>query len=155
MLFLKNFFDTRLLPSIIRETNIDNMNSLIHEIFHLAKKSRREGFLALQEDMGNFHPDYISEKLIEFMQKIFSLLIDAQESEVITNIAKNYISATPFCEEETIQAILWTNGITMIEQGTNPGIIYQYLASMLGIDIIPDCEDEQYVSIYEYKRNRT
>ncbi|MBR3732593.1 MAG: hypothetical protein IKQ61_00045 [Spirochaetales bacterium] len=154
MLFLKDFFDNGLeLPTIISKTSKDNMNSLIQTIFHLAKKARREGFLALQEDMENFHPDYISEKLIEFMQKIFSLLIDAQESEVITNIAKNYISATPFNYDETIQAILWTNGIIMIQQGTNPGITYQYLASMLGIDIIPDCEDEQYTSIYEYKKN--
>jgi flagellar motor component MotA len=154
MLFLKEFLnnDPRL-PYIIRETNKDNMNSLIQTIFHLAKKARREGILALQDDMEDFHPDYMSDKLIEFIQKIFSLLIDAQEENIIKNIAKNYISATPFNYDETIQAILWTNGIIMIQQGTNPGITYQYLASMLGINIIPDCEDEQYVSIYEYKKN--
>ncbi len=154
MLFLKEFLnnDPRL-PYIIRETNKDNMNSLIQTIFHLAKKARREGILALQDDMEDFHPDYMSEELVEFIQKIFSLLIDAQEENIIKNIAKNYISATPFNYDETIQAILWTNGIIMIQQGTNPGITYQYLASMLGINIIPDCEDEQYVSIYEYKKN--
>ena len=154
MLFLKEFLnnDPRL-PYIIRETNKDNMNSLIQTIFHLAKKARREGILALQDDMEDFHPDYMSEELVEFIQKIFSLLIDAQEENIIKNIAKNYISATPFNYDETIQAILWTNGIIMIQPGTNPGITYQYLASMLGIDIIPDCEDEQYVSIYEYKKN--
>ena len=154
MLFLKEFLnnDPRL-PYIIRETNKDNMNSLIQTIFHLAKKARREGILALQDDMEDFHPDYMSEELVEFIQKIFSLLIDAQEENIIKNIAKNYILATPFDCDEIIQAILWTNGIIMIQQGTNPGITYQYLASMLGIDIIPDCEDEQYASIYEYKKN--
>ena len=154
MLFLKDFFDNGLeLPTIISKTSKDNMNSLIQTLFHLAKKARHKGILALLDDMKDFHPDYMSEELVEFIQKIFSLLIDAQEENIIKNIAKNYILATPFDCDEIIQAILWTNGIIMIQQGTNPGITYQYLASMLGIDIIPDCEDEQYVSIYEYKKN--
>ena len=142
MLFLRDFFDNGLeLHEIIHRINKDNAVALIKQMMAFSKQARREGLLALEDAVWEFNADYMSDSVVTFTKKMLSYIFDSYDPEIAETMACNYIAASHFSYDDTVQAVLIANGVLMIQRGDNPKVLYQYLASMLGIGVVPDLED--------------
>ena len=104
---------------------------IARKIVYLANKARREGLLAIEEDLDTISVK--SEKNTLFLKKLLSLVVDGVDNSVIRHIGETYISvdAESAFEKTCFTAIF--DGVLSIQMGDNPRIVAEKLAAYTGI----------------------
>ena len=103
-------------------------------IFELSNKARREGLLALEEELDNLG-DVIPGVCGKALKEGLSLVVDGNECNAIEFILGNFFKVTEMMDIEKLCFMLVCTGIISIQQGDNPYLVARYLKSYLGFDV--------------------
>ncbi|MCR5126306.1 MAG: hypothetical protein K6B43_14110 [Treponema sp.] len=104
---------------------------IAQKIICLSAKSRREGLLAIEEDLDTISVP--GEKNTLFLKKLLSLVVDGVDASIVRWIGEKYISVDPETafDETCFNEIF--DGVLSIQMGDNPMILAEKLGAYLGI----------------------
>ncbi|MBR4373434.1 MAG: hypothetical protein IKP49_03650 [Treponema sp.] len=104
---------------------------IAQKIIYLSAKSRREGLLAIEEDLDTISVP--GEKNTLFLKKLLSLVVNGVDASIVRWIGEKYISVDPETafDETCFNAIF--DGVLSIQMGDNPMILAEKLGAYLGI----------------------
>ena len=98
-----------------------------------AKKSRREGILALEEFVYDFEQEESLDKCMLFHNTLLRMVVDGVDGRKISLVADNYIASSCDNDFETLAFNIIKTGVINIQEGDSPDIQKEVLISMLGL----------------------
>ena len=104
---------------------------IAQKIIYLSAKSRREGLLAIEEDLDTISVP--GEKNTLFLKKLLSRVVNGVDASIVRWIGEKYISVDPETafDETCFNEIF--DGVLSIQMGDNPMILAEKLGAYLGI----------------------
>lgn len=129
----------------IQCTDAEKMECMgvIKTILNLAKKSRQNGLLSLESDMRNC-PDFI-------LKKGLQLIVNGFEPEYVKEILETYIVTDNLRGKKLLKEIITIEGLLCVQEGINPVLIIEKLASYFGESYSQKIED--YFEFDEVSKN--
>lgn len=116
----------------------------------LSEKARREGILAIEENLDSLHEEIGGINGI-FMQKLLYFVVDGTDGNIISYIANHYADSTCQNDYERLCFAIIQEGTLSLQNGDNPLILAERLTSYVGLS-----ESDSFLErIYEnYDRRR-
>lgn len=99
---------------------------LIGQILSLADKARREGILALEDELQNLGRP--------FMKTLLDMVVDSFDPELISAFGETTIAASGWSGAALLEAMITLEGMLRIQDGTNPYATARVLSAYLGVD---------------------
>ena len=96
-------------------------------------KARREGILALDEDVYNLEQASSLDKYKLFQNTLMRMLVDGSDEKIVSLVADNYIASSCDNDFETLAFNVIKTGVINIQVGNSPDIQKTILISMLGL----------------------
>ncbi len=110
----------------------DEIAVLCKRIKAMAERARREGLLALEDDLDAI-PDDIPGKNGIFVQKLIRFVVDGTDSGILAQIADNYIGSSCDSDFDTLSFLLIKQGVLALQAGENPHIVAERFVSCIGL----------------------
>ena len=98
-----------------------------------SEKARREGILALEDEVYDFEQEKSLDKYKLFQNILMRMLVDGIDGKNLSLVADNYIASSCDNDFETLAFNIIKTGVINIQEGTNPDIQKEILISMLGL----------------------
>ncbi len=114
---------------------------LITTFTSLADKARKQGILALEDEIDDLPPMFL-------LRKGLQLAIDGTEPEMIRTILERYILVGNYKGKELLKRVIILEGVLSIQAGDNPSIIHLLLGPFFGENFV-----EEYIRVES--RNNT
>lgn len=96
------------------------------------EKARREGILAIEENLDSLHEEMGGINGV-FMQKLLYLVVDGTDGNIISYIANHYADSTCQNDYERLCFAIIQEGTLSLQNGDNPRILAERLASYVGL----------------------
>ncbi len=96
-------------------------------------KARREGILALDEDVYNLEQEKSLDKYKLFQNTLMRMMVDGSDEKIVSLVADNYIASSCNNDFETLAFNVIKTGVINIQVGNSPDIQKTILISMLGL----------------------
>ena len=96
-------------------------------------KARREGILALDEDVYNLEQASSLDKYKLFQNTLMRMMVDGVDGKNLSLVADNYIATSCDNDFETLAFNVIKTGVINIQVGNSPDIQKTILISMLGL----------------------
>ena len=96
-------------------------------------KARREGILALDEDVYNLEQASSLDKYKLFQNTLMRMMVDGVDGKNLSLVADNYIATSCDNDFETLAFNVIKTGVINIQVGYSPDIQKTILISMLGL----------------------
>lgn len=116
----------------LNEEELKNIVSIVGVLHELSCKARREGLLALDDDISAV-TEKIDGKAGEFAKILLKFIVDGIDTETVDEIAKNLIASTELSDFEKVLFPIVVTGCHSIQVGDNPRILVKKCASQTGI----------------------
>ena len=100
------------------------LRSLVELVVSFAEKARREGLLALEEEMESVQD--------LFMEQGLRLMLNGIDTEVLEDILVTSVYASQLQGKELLSRMMITTGICAIHSGDNPVLVRQKMEAYLG-----------------------
>ena len=133
--FLLNFY------SSLTEKEKDTVAGICKEMVFLAKKSRREGILCLEEGADEIQLKF-PDKNGRFMYLLLHCLTEGWNPSSISRIADNYTRSSCAGEFERLCFSIIEEGILSIQAGDSPRIMQERFVSLFGIENEKDFREQ-------------
>lgn len=98
-----------------------------------SEKARREGILALEEEVYDFEQEKSLDKYMLFHNTLLRMVVDGVGERKISLVADNYIASSCDNDFETLAFNIIKTGVLNIQEGNSPDIQKEILISMLGL----------------------
>ncbi|MDR0443000.1 MAG: hypothetical protein LBH44_06305 [Treponema sp.] len=115
-----------------RNEFIKNYVNITRKVLSCAEKARREGLLSLEDDLDN---DKINDR--DIFEYGMRFVVDGTDSRLIDKILSNLISQEKD-EYSLILKIIQKEAVLMIQDGMNPGLLYNVLNSYTDLSLKDD-----------------
>ena len=96
-------------------------------------KARREGILALDEDVYNLEQASSLDKYKLFQNTLMRMMVDGVDGKNLSLVADNYIATSCDNDFETLAFNVIKTGVINIQVGNSPDIQKTILISMMGL----------------------
>ena len=127
-------FDTRLWEKAsCSKKDRKRVVPLIGTIVRLAEKSRREGLLAVEDDISSMES--------RFMRAGLRLVLNGYDPDIVTDILLTRIQAGGFSGRELLERMVMMEGALCIQQGYSPSVVKERLFAYLGEEFDEDEPD--------------
>lgn len=118
-----------------------------------SEKARREGILALEDEVYDFEQEKSLDKYMLFHNTLLRMMVDGVDGKNLSLVADNYIATSCDNDFETLAFNVIKTGVINIQEGNSPDIQKTILISMLGLKNMT--ENAKYVesAVDEAKKN--
>lgn len=117
------------------EEEMEIARAICKEFFSLSEKARREGLLALDDDLGEgIVSSSIGGKYGEFAKILLKNVVDGIDLSDIQQIGKTIASSSELSDGDNALFEMIICGVSSIQVGDNPRILAQKLAAFTGIE---------------------
>lgn len=108
----------------------DLIKSVIKTVVTFAEKARREGILALEDDLDDI--DLGEEQVTDLLKVSFSLICDGHDESTIAEFSRYRIATCSAEGDLKLAMMIAANGSLMIQAGDNPRVLATKLLAMTG-----------------------
>lgn len=118
-----------------------------------SEKARREGILALEDEVYDFEQEKSLDKYMLFHNTLLRMMVDGVDGKNLSLVADNYIAASCDNDFETLDFNIIKTGVINIQEENSPDIQKEILISMLGL--MNATKNTKYIdaSVDEAKKN--
>ncbi|MFP4364912.1 MAG: hypothetical protein ACLFR1_13700 [Spirochaetia bacterium] len=116
------------------EDDLLKCSKSIQQIKELAEKARREGLLALEDDLSSLDSF--------FLQQGVQLVCNGDEPDIIRAILMRLIASGGYTGVELLKRIILMEGVLGIQAGDNPRVLQTSLHAFLGEEMMKRLEAE-------------
>ena len=129
-------FDTRLWEKAsCSKKDKKRIVPVVGTLVRLAEKSRREGLLAVEDD--------ISSMKSRFLRAGLRLVLNGYDPDIVSDILLTRIHAGGFSGRELLERMVMMEGTLCIQQGYSPSVVKERLFAYLGEEFDEDEQDVQ------------
>jgi flagellar motor component MotA len=115
-----------------RDEFVKKYTEIVMHALHCSERARREGLLALEDESDQEKIE--NRDIFEYGMRF---VVDGTDKETVEKILSNIINQEKDEDVRTLK-IIQKEAVLMIQEGTNPGLIYPVLNSYTDITIKED-----------------
>ena len=125
----------------------------VAQMIELSNTARKEGLLALEDEVGGFGPT-IAEGMDGYLQQLIMLVVDGTDPEVVERIALTRYFSSGLKGYEAMLYLIYMDGTLLLQKGVNPRVVEEEISSMLPGDLYKLRRDELHEKKAKYEEGK-